>query len=414
MPTRRSGLHVAYVTSRFPFGAGETFLLAEARELADRVGSLAIVPMRPAGGLVHGDVQSVLAGTLSSPLLSSEIARAAAREIWRNPRRSLQAVASVLRSRTPAIFVKNLAVVPKALWLAGRLRALRVDHVHAHWGGASSTLAMIAAEAAGIPWSLTLHRWDIAENNLLERKLASAAFARTISDRGACDVRTLVPGAKVETIHMGVEVERAAVPRVPRSRPDVFRLIAVGHLVPLKGQELLLEAVAELRRRGRAVSLDIAGEGPRRRDLEERAGALGIADIVAFLGVVPHEELLARMHRGEWDAFVHSSVERSGLYEGIPVALMEAMSAALPVVTFSSGGVAELVRPGTGVVLRGRSAATLATVIESLQSDSELARQLGAAGRARIRLAFNAESVADELAERFLRSISGVQPATAR
>jgi phosphatidylinositol alpha-1,6-mannosyltransferase len=90
------------------------------------------------------------------------------------------------------------------------------------------------------------------------------------------------------------------------------------------------------------------------------------------------------------------------------------MSAALPVVTFSSGGVAELVRPGTGVVLRGRSAATLATVIESLQSDSELARQLGAAGRARIRLAFNAESVADELAERFLRSISGVQPATAR
>lgn len=404
MSASRSRPHIAYVTSRFPFGAGETFLVAEVRELAKRIGSLAIVPMRPVGGLVHGDARSVVAETLTSPLISREVAVAAATEIRRNPWRSLRAIAATFQSRTPAIFLKNVAVVPKAMWLARRLRMLGVEHVHAHWGGASSTLAMMAAETAGIPWSLTLHRWDIAENNLLRRKLASATFVRTISDRGAEDVRALVPGARVETIHMGVDVERTAALRAPRLQPGVFRLLAVGHLVPLKGQDTLLEVVAELRARSVPVTLDIAGDGPCRRFLEERARSLGVTDIVTFLGVFAHEELLGRMHRGEWDAFLHTSVERPDMYEGIPVALMEAMSAALPVVTFESGGVVELVRPGTGMVVHERSAATLATVIESLRSDAGLARQLGAAGRARIRAAFNAESVAGELAERFARS----------
>jgi glycosyltransferase involved in cell wall biosynthesis len=141
---------------------------------------------------------------------------------------------------------------------------------------------------------------------------------------------------------------------------------------------------------------------------------LGIADRLRFLGVVPHEELLARMQRGEWDAFVHSSLEQSGQYEGIPVALMEAMNAALPVVTLRSGGIAELVLPGTGVLLNERSPAELAAAVEVLSSNPELANRLGTAARARIRLAFNAEHVADQLAERFVRATFGMRSAPAR
>ena len=75
---------------------------------------------------------------------------------------------------------------------------------------------MMTAEAIGVPWSFTLHRWDIYANNLLAEKLQSAQFARVISQRGKMDTLAIAPGADdVRVLHLGVDLPSS---RMPDSR----------------------------------------------------------------------------------------------------------------------------------------------------------------------------------------------------
>ena len=146
-PPARAGdgrrVKLVYVTSSLPHGPLEAFLLPEIAAL-ERLGhEVWIVPMWPRGDRVHADAEAFEARTLSEPLVSSAVLASAARELRPAP------LARMLRSR-PRTVAKNLLVHPKALWLARRLRELRPDHVHAHWISASATLAMVAAERAGI------------------------------------------------------------------------------------------------------------------------------------------------------------------------------------------------------------------------------------------------------------------------
>lgn len=402
-------LRLAYITSRFPFGDVETFFLPEVEALEELVASLCIVPARAPASVGHDDALRMVGRSEREPLLSRRVLRDAALELARSPRRALRATLRLRASRSAAVLAKNLIVVPKALWLARLLRTRGIDHVHAHWGGSSSTLAMLAAEIADVPWSLTLHRWDIAENNLLATKLRSASFVRAISEHGARQIRSLVPGATVDVIHLGVETDGEAEPErgspVDR-RSDAaapLRLLAVGDLVPVKDHDALLEAFSILRHRnpGCELRLDIAGDGPLRATLEAQAVDLGLAECVTFLGLVPHGQLLRLMRNGRWDAIVHTSLNRPDLHEGIPTALMEAMSAGLPAVAFRSGGVAELVRPGAGILVSDRDTGRFASAIEMLLRDPEHARELGERGRARVRAQFDARRIAAELTSRF-------------
>jgi colanic acid/amylovoran biosynthesis glycosyltransferase len=95
-------------------------------------------------------------------------------------------------SRTPRILIKNLAVVPKAVFIADLLRQAKVRHIHAHWGSTTATMAWIASELTVIPWSMTLHRWDIAENNMLKLKVERSAFVQCISEDGRREVLRIV------------------------------------------------------------------------------------------------------------------------------------------------------------------------------------------------------------------------------
>lgn len=384
-PPSAPPIRLAYVTAGFPFGPGEAFLAPEARALAGLLPRLWLVPTRPRGPVVHEDARPLLGLTLREGLVPRG-AVAAARQA------RLADLAPLGGSRSARILAKNAAVAPKALWLARLLDRLGVEHVHAHWGGTSSTMAMLAARQAGIPWSLTLHRWDIGEDNLLAEKVASASFVRAISEFGAAQVRERVPGARVGVLHMGVELPDEPAP--PCSGEALLRLVAVGSLTPQKGQAALLDAMAAS---AAPVSLDLVGEGPLRRALTERVRALGLDRRVRLLGALPHATLLRRLRAGEWHAFVHSSPEGPGLSEGIPVSLMEAMAAGVPVAACASGGVAELVA-GAGILVPRHDAAELGGAIALLAHDPELTARLGAAGRRRVRASFDAAVVAARLA----------------
>ena len=172
------------------------------------------MPVHGRGHVLHEDARDLLDSCLERSLLSVAILRGAARQLARRPGRSLRAFRLLLGSRSPRILLKNLAVLPKGLWLGLEAERRRIDHIHAHWGATSSTLALIASRLSGIPWSVTVHRWDIDENNLLAAKARSAAFVRAINEIG---LRKLAAATGAVTgdafvLHMGVDVPAGLAP----------------------------------------------------------------------------------------------------------------------------------------------------------------------------------------------------------
>jgi glycosyltransferase involved in cell wall biosynthesis len=183
---------------------------------------------------------------------------------------------------------------------------------------------------------------------------------------------------------------------------DCFRLLSAANLLPVKGHVFLLEAIGKLRDRGRAVRLDLAGEGPEEARLRRLATELGLEEEIRLEGVVPHPELLRRMAAGRWDAVVASSiVTDDGEHEGIPVSLIEALGHGLPAIGTDSGAIPELLGDGAGIVVPPRDSSALADAVERLISDRRLREELGRRGRQRVEAEFSLDRVAAALDARF-------------
>jgi glycosyltransferase involved in cell wall biosynthesis len=393
---------VLYVTSSLPYGPGEGFIIAELLGIRQAGHSVWIVPTRPRGPVVHEDAQPLLPTTEALGLLSTQVGVSALVVFLQAPILCLRLLFRLLRSRNAVVFAKNLSVYPKGLWLGKRVRELEIQHVHAHWGGTSATLAMIAAEVAGVPWSFTVHRWDIGENNLLRRKARSACFVRSVSRIGQRELNRYIDrNCDVVVIHMGVQAPSGP----PRSVADPvagFRILMAANFVEVKGHRHLLEAVATLRDRGHVLRVDLAGDGPLRPELTRRCRELGLEPEITFLGQLSHSRLLAELAAGRWHVMALTSIETSaGEREGIPVSLMEAMSCNVPVVATSVGGVPELLGGGAGLLVPPGDKDALVGSLERILLDEHLRQEIARRGRLRVEAQFSVERTVADLVARF-------------
>jgi len=392
-------LKIAYVTSTLPFGPPEAFLIPEVKELRRRGHDLLIVPMWPRGPTVHRDATEFSESVIRQPLLSPGIGIQSMLEALSRPVEVARVVATLRRSRSAPVLAKNMAVVPKALWLARLARAAQAEHIHVHWAASSATMGYIASALTGIPWSMTAHRWDIAENNLIREKVTSAKFIRAIDKPGAEELKALVddPG-KVHVIHMGVPLPSrngSSAESSPR-----MRVVVAANLVEKKGHRYLMEAALVLKSSGVALTIECFGDGPLRARLESQCRSAGLSDTMRFLGVLGHEELLRRMSDRCWDAAVLPSIVTDDAdKEGIPVFLIESMAAALPVVSTDTGGIPELLGNGAGILVPPKDAHALAQAILELARKPSLREHIGNAGAQRVREQFDVVATTSALLE---------------
>ncbi|MBE3576266.1 MAG: glycosyltransferase [Limnochordales bacterium] len=255
---------------------------------------------------------------------------------------------------------------------------------------------MVASEVSGVPWSFTAHRWDIIEGNLIARKSAHATFARFISQSGLqMALSQGVSRQKSFVLHLGVRLPSTNLADQPRcfSEPRPFRILCPAALIPRKGHVYLIEALSLL---DRDVELWLAGDGELRQALEAQVVKLGLQNRVRFLGQCPHDALLKLYEDRQVDAVVLPS-----LHEGIPVALIEAMSYGLPVISTRTGGVPELLDGGAGLLVPPKDSLALAEAIRRLMDNKDLARELGRTGCARVQEQFALDKVVNQLAARF-------------
>lgn len=178
----------------------------------------------------------------------------------------------------------------------------------------------------------------------------------------------------------------------PRNRANCgggsgLRVIAVSRLIARKGLDVLIKAIAGLR--DESLSLDIAGDGPDRRQLERLARSCGVADRVRFHGFVDRRGLASLSEQA--DIFVLAS-----LSESCSVALLEAMGRGLPIIATCVGGTPELIDHGSnGLLIHADDVDGLAGAIRELTHDRALRERFAIMNQALARERFSWRSVAE-------------------
>lgn len=374
-----------------------------------------------------------------NPSLLSELERSSAAETWTIlPIGPLQLawahVRAFLRSPTSLTSTLRLAWsdagalsgrgrLPRTLFhfaeavvLAEHLRRRGLDHVHVHGGDVGSHVVRLAARleqgrrrVRPFTWSLTVHGpGELLQprEHLLEEKLDDADLVIAISEYGRAQLIALTPEVnwvKIHVVRCGVDI--ATWPRRNvTADPGPLRVLSVGRLHPQKAHQILLQAVGLLRDRGCPVQVTLVGEGSTRHDLERQVHGLRLEDQVQLVGAVGQSEI-AEYFRSH-DVFCLASVS-----EGLPVVLMEAMAAGLPVVTTRITGVPELVDDGrTGLLVPPARADLLADALQRVLEDPGLRDDLARAGLEVVAERFDSRENARQLAVHLSRVVHRAGP----
>lgn len=395
-------MRLVYVTSSFPFGPGEGFILPELESLLKMGHELLVVPLRPRGSIVHEEARQWFPRALVAPLVSVEILKAFV-AIDRQPLGTVSR--NLFGTKVPVITVKNMASLPKSAWLARHVAEWGADHIHAFWASTVATLAMSTAELSGIPWSFTAHRFDIVQNNLLRQKAESAQFVRFISESGLRMSGLLGTNLrdKTKVVHLGVEL-RDVTQGLHRDKATIA--LCAASFIPVKAHAVLIEAVDLLRRRGIALELWLAGEGELQHRLQLEVHERSLEERVKFLGGLSHSALMNLYATGAVDIAVLASADLGhGLHEGIPASLMEAMSFGVPAIGTKTGGIPELLGHGAGLLVPPNVPFALADALQLLAQNNRLRESIGRAGQRRIRESFNAVNIATEMTRLFAHDV---------
>jgi glycosyltransferase involved in cell wall biosynthesis len=268
------------------------------------------------------------------------------------------------------------------------LRRCRPDLLHAS-SSKAGVIGRLAAVAARVPvriftvhgWAFSAHAGVAAVIYRWADRIAGRATTATIcvSQRERADglrARTCRADRAV-VIPNAVDVD--SFPQAPLERA-IPRLISVGRLAPPKDWPTLLSALAKLDAETFA-ELVIVGDGPDRERVEDELAGSSLERRARLLG--ERDDVPGLL--SDADVFVLAS--RS---EGLPLSVIEAMAAGLPVVASDVGGLRELVRDGeTGVLVPAGDPAALADALRPLLADPQLRRRLGSAGRVRAKALFD-------------------------
>lgn len=261
-------------------------------------------------------------------------------------------------------------------------RTFRPDLVHVYSTAFGAMFHLGTRDAARVPTLQTLHSHPHADllgpKDTLGRCLRSADWIAACSRSVADHVSTLVPeiADRLSVIWNGVEPSPN--PPLPL-RTDPPRLLCLGRLGPEKGFDSALVALADLLERFPTLRLEVAGDGPARTDLEERARELGIAHAVEFAGWVPPQEVDRRID----EATV--VVIPSRCEEGFCLVAAEAGLRARPVVATRVGSLPDVVRHGeSGLLVEADDPTALADAVGRVLDAPERASRMGEAGARRV------------------------------
>ncbi|HVZ54544.1 MAG TPA: glycosyltransferase family 4 protein [Pseudolabrys sp.] len=190
------------------------------------------------------------------------------------------------------------------------------------------------------------------------------------------------PKGLVRIVHNGVtRAEFAPI----ETAADATDLVFIGELRPVKGVDILIDALAELRGHGRAVTATLVGDGPDRAALQAQVDRLGLADLVHFAGAMPAREAqkLGRI------------MVIPSLAESLPYVVLETVAAGMPLITTNVGGIPEIYGPRSDCLVEPRDPGALARAIAQAIDHPDATAALMADLRERVAQSFSVDSMVE-------------------
>ena len=352
------------LTDFFPYEVGEEFLEQEIETLCSAYDDVLIVPVRLSEGARQ--TRALPDNARCALLPASRLPDWRFHAILRAPQILLgrERMVETPPWKHPGRFGMDVRFAAIALSAYGRMRRLlptlgleSVDHltIYSYWffTGAALGGMLRRRELRGRPVKVVsrAHAYDVDEADAPRGYVPSRRYVMEAVDRvypiseyaaGFLHRRFPQAGARVQVARLGVPASSAPL----RSRPqdgEPFAIVSCSHTAPYKRVGLVLETVAELARRGRRVTWTHVGESdPQRLEaLRRRAAELAPGVEVTLTGHMPNEQVRRLYATSALSCFLNCS---DG--EGVPVSVMEAQAAALPVVATAAGGTGEIVHDG--------------------------------------------------------------------
>jgi glycosyltransferase involved in cell wall biosynthesis len=317
-----------------------------------------------------------------------------------------------LRSRRITQYPLRLPENPSLRALADTIKVIRARGarlVHTH-GGTAGFYGRLGARRLGYVRTVhTYHGIHYLHQKSARKRVLHRAIDRFLlrwTDevicvaKSDCDLalkeRLALPD-HVSVIYNGIDLSGFELRGANDRAEERFIVGTVGRLHEQKGHVHLLEAAALIRQSRPQVRIRIIGDGPLRSQLEAKARALRVDDIVEFLGA--RSDVPAQLR--QFDLFALPS-----LWEGLPYVLLEAMATGIPVVATDVDGVREVVGDrAEGILVPPRDSRALATAIIDLAADPARRAELGARGAQAVRQRFSLDAMIAQTLDVYSRAM---------
>lgn len=398
-------MKIAYVITTFP-SRTETFAAREIECLRQEGIEISVFSAAPATGLPREE------GVLYRPRFFSSEAWRALLYLWRRPWKRLLPLARMvcqLTVRSPRQALTTLRNVAAIGAFAKGMEMAGIEHVHAYWLSWPACIAVALRVVTGRTMSVASHARDIfvpGERGRLQWKIAGAKFVTTCTQQGLEHLTKRVLPAEAGKLHLvrhGVLWREIPldVSRHLRTSNGGPAILAVGRLVPKKGFQYLIRAVAQLEGEHSRCKLAILGDGPELEPLQTLAKQLGIQDRIVFAGWQSHDAVMKLLGSSPILA-APSIVAGDGDRDGTPNVILEAFARGAAVVASSLSGIREAVEHNkTGLLVEPGDVPALAGAIAALLASGELRTRLCRSALEVLTLRFDAHQNARQLAGLF-------------
>jgi len=372
-------LRVGYVLKVFP-RFSETFILSELLAHQRAGMDFEIFSLHPP---VDGRFHESLA-RLSVPVTYVERKGIRPEQLWDEVSAASTELPCFLEG-VLAARAQDVRDVYQSIAVARAARERGLEHLHAHFASAATTVASLAARFAGLSYSFTAHAKDIFHREVsvmdLAEKLSGASAVVTISDYNRGVLEEICPGTPVNRIYNGLHLEQYRYSD-PARRPPV--IAGVGRLVEKKGFGDLIDACAQLAARGVRFECAIAGTGELEGELQDQVHRRGLEARVELLGPRSQDQV-QQLVSGAAALAAPCVIAADGNRDGLPTVLVEAMALGTPCVATDMTGIPEIVDHGrTGLLAPQRDPAALADRLERLLAEPSLRRDLALAARRQV------------------------------
>ena len=276
-------------------------------------------------------------------------------------------------ARLAARWLRNL---PFAAWLADWCRAESVDLLHAAWSGLPAQIAWFSRQMGGPAYTVAAHAHDVfCRPESAPAALLNAAGVTVCNHAAREALLARLPALGNRLVLQPHGLPLAQWNRRPREPVGDPVVLAVGRLVPKKGFDVAIEAMAQVE----GAKLELLGDGPESGRLQEQAAFWDVP--VTWRGQVTVDEVREALQRATM-LVLPSRVDPAGDRDGLANVLLEALAVGVPAITTPAGSATDLIaHERTGLLVPPEDPAALAAAMRRLSEDHELRKRLADAGR---------------------------------